>query len=314
MAEQTLTNLRPASAGKAVTPHLLLVLACAFWGGNVVAGRALSMDGPDQISPAVLNALRWSVAIVALAPFTLSRLGAEWALVRTFAGKLLVLGTLGVAGYYLLFYNAVETVPAIEAGLLVGAMPAVIMGLALALRTESASATRIAGLAIALIGSLGTVASHAGHGFGGQHVPGDTLILAAVLCWSVYTILLRRWKIPLSTLVLTFSTAVLGLLVTLVAVGCEITAGTVSLHVTGHSVLLTLYIGLFPAIGSTLCWNEAVRRLGAGTPAVFMTTIPVFAIGFAVAFLGERIEALDILCLAFVAIGVGLVVRTPAAR
>jgi drug/metabolite transporter (DMT)-like permease len=31
-------------------------------------------------------------------------------------------------------------------------------------------------------------------------------------------------------------------------------------------VLLTVYIGLFPAIGSTLCWNEAVRRLGAGTP------------------------------------------------
>ena len=313
MAEQTMADIRPAAAGRTVTPYLLLVLACAFWAGNVVAGRALSMDGPDRISPAFLNALRWSVALAVLAPFALTRVQAEWKVVRSFARKLLVLGALGVAGYYLLFYNAVETVPAIEAGLLVGAMPAVIMGLALALRTESASAYRIIGLAIALFGSLATVAAHARQGFGGQHVPGDTLVLAAVLCWSVYTILLRRWKIPLSTLVLTFATAVLGFLITLVAVAGEIAAGTASLHVTGQSVLLTLYIGLFPAIGSTLCWNEAVRRLGAGTAAVFMTLIPVFAIGFAVAFLGEPVHALDLVCLACVAIGVGLVVRTPAA-
>ncbi len=271
------------------------------------------MEGPDRISPAILNALRWSVALAALTPFALARVEAEWAVVRLFAGKLLVLGTLGVAGYYLLFYNAVETVPAIEAGLLVGAMPAVIMGLALAVRTESASAYRIVGLAIALSGSLATVAAHSGHDVGGQHVHGDALILAAVLCWSVYTILLRRWRIPLSTLVLTFCTAVLGLVVTLVAVACEIMAGTATLHVTAQSVLLTLYIGLFPAIGSTLCWNEAVRRLGAGTPAVFMTLIPVFAIGFAVVFLGEPVDALDLLCLSFVAAGVALVVRTPAA-
>ena len=53
-----------AAVSRPFGPYLLLILACAFWGGNVVAGRALAMAGPDQISPAVLNALRWKTCLV----------------------------------------------------------------------------------------------------------------------------------------------------------------------------------------------------------------------------------------------------------
>jgi drug/metabolite transporter (DMT)-like permease len=304
--------VRNEAVDKPVIPYFLLVLACIFWAGNVVAGRALSMAGPDQISPAVLNALRWGIALVALAPFVLPRLRAQAPVLRAHAVKLLALGTLGIAGYYLLFYLAVETVPAIEAGLLVGAMPAIIMGLTLALKSERPSSIRLVGLSAALVGSLATVAAHEATRGAANHHFGDFLMIAAVLCWSVYTILLQRWKIPISTLVLTFSTASVGLLVTLLAVACECMAQIATLHLTEKSVLLTVYIGLFPAIGSTLCWNEAVRRLGAGTPGVFLTLIPVFSTGLAAALLGERIDALDILCLALVVGGVALVVRNPA--
>ena len=314
MSDPSRTISRPEAVSRPVYPTLLLVLACAFWGGNVVAGRALSIAGPDQVSPAVLNALRWSIALLALAPVAIARLRTEWGVVRASAVKLLVLGTLGVAGYYLLFYNAVETVPAIEAGLLVGAMPAVIVGLALALRSETASRSRLIGLALALLGSLATVTSHAGLVARVQPSSGDALIVAAILCWSVYTVLLQRWRLPISTVTLTFSTAVAGLLVTLLAVAYEIAVGTAMVPGTGHSMLLVLYVGLFPAIGSTLCWNEAVRLLGASTPAVFMTLIPVFSTGFAVTLLGEGIGPFDVLCLALVVGGVALAVKRPASR
>ena len=305
----------PAPAGsidRQFVPYGLLILACLFWAGNVVGGRALSMGGPDQISPALLNALRWGIAVVALAPFALPRLRAEAPVLRAHFAKLLALGALGIAAHHLLFYLAMATVPAIEAGLLVGAMPAIIMGLALALGTERASGLRLLGLAGALLGSLATVAAHETWRGTSQHRFGDGLMVAAVLCWSAYTILLQRWKIPLSTLVLTFSTASFGLLVTLLAVAYEVVSRTAQLHVTGTSMLLTLYIGLFPAIGSMLCWNQAVRRLGAGTPAVFMTLIPVFSTGLAVVLLGEPLRVQDIVCLALVMGGVGLVVRNPA--
>ena len=292
-------------------PYALLVIASVFWAGNVVAGRALSMPGPDQISPAILNSLRWGVALIALTPFVLPTLRAEWGVVSANRTKLLILGAFGIAGYYLLFYDAVRTMPAVEAGLLVGAMPAVIMIMALMLGTERATGPRLAGLAAALLGSLLTVAFHESSGSGLTSDGGDATIIAAVLCWSVYTNLLKRWSIPLSTLVLTFCTAFLGLLVTLLFVGFELADRTASIHWTDNDLLLTLYVGLFPAIGSTLCWNEAVRRVGVGTAAVFLTLIPVFATGLAMTFLDEPIGAFDLVCLSLVVAGVMLVVKNP---
>lgn len=296
----------------ALLPYGLLVVASAFWAGNVVAGRALAMPGPDQISPAILNALRWGIALIVLAPFVLPRLRAEWGIVCAYRAKLLLLGVVGIAGYYLLFYKAVQTVPAVEAGLIVGAMPAAIMVLALMLGTERVTGPRLTGLAAALVGSLLTVGLHDSGKSGVVPNAGDVMIVAAVLCWSVYTVVLKRWSIPLSTLVLTFCIAFAGLLATLLAVGLEIASGTASIHWTSNDLLLTVYVALFPAIGSTLCWNEAVRRLGVGTPGVFLTLIPIFSTGLAATLLKEQIGLPDVLCLALVAGGVMLVVKHPA--
>jgi drug/metabolite transporter (DMT)-like permease len=43
-----------------------------------------------------------------------------------------------------------------------------------------------------------------------------------------------------------------------------------------------------------------------------LTLIPAFSTGFAIVLLGERIEAIDIICLLLVVGGVGLVVSKPA--
>jgi drug/metabolite transporter (DMT)-like permease len=75
---------------------------------------------------------------------------------------------------------------------------------------------------------------------------------------------------------------------------------------SAETILAVLYIGLFPALGSTPCWNTAVTRVGAGAAGVFMTLIPIFATGLAVPTLGERLEPYHLIALGLVVGGVGL--------
>jgi len=83
--------VNPAAPGSRGTAFLLLALATLFWAGNWVLGRALR----DVFEPAALNFWRWLIASIALAPFALPGLRANFAVIRRSAGLLLALSFLG---------------------------------------------------------------------------------------------------------------------------------------------------------------------------------------------------------------------------
>jgi drug/metabolite transporter (DMT)-like permease len=288
-------------------PYLLLTLAAFFWGGNVVVGRLLGAEGVHRIPPATLTALRWGIALVVLAPLALPELRERWGVVRAKAPWLAALGVISIAGYYLPFYAAMRTVPALDGGLIVGAGPAVILALAVLARQERLDGWRSLGVLAAIVGAayamthgdltrISRIALTAGH----------AMIAFSVLCWGVYTVLLRRWKIDLPPLALLCALVALGLAATLPLAAWEIASEPRPADLSAQTILAVLYIGLFPAVGSTLCWNTAVARVGAGAAGVFMTLIPIFATALAVPALGERLEPYHLIALALVVGGVGL--------
>ena len=73
--------------------YAMLVLVVLFWAGNSIAGRAVHEDVP----PFTLALVRWTGALILLAPFAWRHLRRDWPMARRHWRAIVLLGVLGVA-------------------------------------------------------------------------------------------------------------------------------------------------------------------------------------------------------------------------
>lgn len=266
------------------SPYLLLTLATLFWAGNFVLARAMH----EMIPPMAMAFWRWTLAAALLLPFGWRRALAQRELVRRGLPALVALGLLGVAGFNTLVYTALTTTTATNAVLLNSAMPAVIVALSWAVLGERITRVQALGLAISFAGVVTIVARGEWAGLLALTVtPGDLWVLAAVLSWSAYTVLLR-WRPP--------GLDPVAFLTVIVPVGCVALlplylwerSGGAAVEISGAVFLSLAYFAVFPSLASYLCWNRAVAEVGPSRAGLFIHLMPVFGTVLAVAFLGER--------------------------
>jgi drug/metabolite transporter (DMT)-like permease len=114
---------------------------------------------------------------------------------------------------------------------------------------------------------------------------GDLLVIAAVVCYAGYSVLLgRRPRVhPLAFIATTFW---LGTLFLLPFYLWE-TLSVAALQVTPANLLVIGYVMIFPSIVSYLCFNRGVELVGANRAGLFIHLMPVFGSLMAVIFLGE---------------------------
>ncbi|HEV7416455.1 MAG TPA: EamA family transporter, partial [Tianweitania sediminis] len=84
------------------TAYLLLVFTMLLWAGNAVAGKF----AVGNISPMLLNTLRWLIAAVVLALLARKRLQSEWPVMKANAPLLFGLGAAGMTGFGISLYVA----------------------------------------------------------------------------------------------------------------------------------------------------------------------------------------------------------------
>jgi drug/metabolite transporter (DMT)-like permease len=114
---------------------------------------------------------------------------------------------------------------------------------------------------------------------------GDLLVIAAVVCYAGYSVLLgRRPRThPLALLAVIFW---LGTLILLPLYLWE-TLTVAALHVSPANLMVIAYVMVFPSIVSYLCFNRGVELVGANRAGLFIHLMPVFGSLMAVVFLGE---------------------------
>ncbi len=170
-----------------VSPYLLLTLANLFWAGNWVISRAFR----GELPPIALSFWRWVVALLCLLPFALPHVRRDWPQLRAAWPWLLFLGALGTGGYNVLVYGGLQYTTAINGTLLNSFVPVMIVLIAWLAQGKRLHGREAAGILVSFIGVLAIVA----HG-DWQRLReltlnvGDLWILASVLAWSAYTLLL----------------------------------------------------------------------------------------------------------------------------
>ncbi|MGO3141108.1 MAG: DMT family transporter [Galactobacter sp.] len=246
-----------------------LLGATLFWAGNYVVGA----HAVAEIDPVSLVLLRWALALVPLVIIAQVVERPNWRTVFAAWPWLLLLSGLGLLGYNLLLYFALEHTTAFDASLINAFNPALItLAAAMFLRLRL-TAWSVGGVLTALVGVLvvlsdGDLGRLVGTGFG----TGQLLMLGAIVVWTGYTIV-GRLAPPLPPI---SSTAVqAGMSVVMVA-PISLAVGGPTWPTSTSALLSLIFIALFPSVGSYLLWNRALTLIPASSAGVFLNLITVF--------------------------------------
>ncbi|WP_296889326.1 DMT family transporter [Thiobacillus sp.] len=251
--------------------YLAVTITTFFWGANfVLAGWVL-----EDLSPDWASALRFLFGAGLMSVLAWWRGENLAGLARRYAANYLLLGLVGIVGFNLLFFRAMQTTSADNGALIMATNPLLTTLLAAATLRERVSAKHWAALPIALSG-VAIVITH-GELARLQHlqiVEGDLLMLGANLTWAAFNICSRRFSPNASAIAntaLMMSTGALVLLAIAAASGA-------ALSMPGPQAFSALVImTIAGTVLAYLFWGIGIRQLGAGRTSLFLNLVPVFA-------------------------------------
>ena len=292
-------------SGPPVWAYAALTATVLFWSGNFIAGRSLR----DEIDPAMVNFIRWSVALVIFLPLAAPHLRRSWRIGLREWRYLAALGALGVAMFQTFVYTGLTATPVFNALLVIATTPAILLIWTSVIDRAPPRPVQIAGIGLSMAGAALMIAK----GDLGALVRlelywGDLWIAGAALAWSAYTLLLRRAPADLD--------AWTSLSLSMVAGWAFMIPFALWSYAEGPPPLgdwavwaRILYIALFASILAFVLWGYGVRHVGPVRAGQFINLMPIFGGGLAVLLLGETLQPYHLAGAACAFSGVWLVNR-----
>lgn len=283
-------------------PYLLLLVAVLSWSGNFVIGRGVH----DLVPPIALSFWRWLVAFLILLPFALRTTWRERELVARHWRFLVVQGILGVTGFNTLVYLGLQTTGAINAVVVNSTIPVIIVFISFLVYREGITLRQAIGGIVSFFGVTWIISHGAPASLFALHAnTGDLWILAAALTWGSYSVFLRHYPEGLHPLAFLLCIMVTGLLSLAPFYAWEHLSGR-TIRFDRTTVVTVLYVALFASVIAFICWNRAVRWVGANRAGIFVHLMPVFGTLLAILFLNERLQGYHLFGIAAVALGITL--------
>lgn len=265
---------------------ILLVLCNLFWAGNYVFGKYVVAE----MSPLWITFSRWFLASFILIAAACILEKPDWRSVIKEGHILTGMAVLGIVLYTMILYSALNYTSSTNAALVSALNPAVMAVFAAVFLRERISRLQVSGIGISLIGVFVILTDgHVGRILQVEYNKGDLLMLAAILVWTIYSVVGKRLTATPPITATAASSAIATVMMAPFAVyqGIDLAAIT-PLAWTGIA-----YITIFPSVFSFIFWNVGVREIGANKTAIFLNLIPVFTAAISWV-LGNRITAAQI--------------------
>ncbi len=255
------------------------MIAVLIWGSTFV----LTQTAMRGFAPLTLVVLRFVLALVVLYPLARRK---GFRLRQVFERENLLIGLTGVALFYALQNVGLMYTSAVNATLIVAALPATTVLIETLLYGVHLHPLQVAGIAMAVVGTaMVSTLNQSAEISGGWR--GDLCIVGSMLAWSFYTVLLSRVSPERDTLAVTAGSFGAGILMVLPFALVE-TARVGLPHVDGASLGAMLYLSLCASGLATWLWNRGARVLEASVSASFTNLVPVIGVVIAL-FTGDRI-------------------------
>lgn len=277
---------------------IFLVLANLFWAGNYIFGKYVIAE----ISPLWLTFIRWLVAFLFLLPISYFLERPRYReIIKQFWLPLSIAGVLGIIGYNLLLYGALEYTSPMNAAIVNSLNPAIIVILSFFLLKERITFVNAAGFIISLVGVLFILTNgHLQWILQTSYNRGDLMMLLAGVVWALYSIIGKKLAVPPIT-----ATACSVFFSILLLFPFLFLQPLPLVELSGKGWIGIIYICLFPSVFSFLFWNMSVKKVGPSYAGIYLNLIAVFT-AMITFLLGGNISAPQLIGGAFVLIGVYL--------
>lgn len=267
-------------------PYLLVALTYLFWALNIVIGR----HAMSSIPPVTLGIWRWAIAGMILLPFTWPYLKRDWPLIRANIGMLCILGVSGTTGYGIASYWALQYTQAINGLLIQCTMPVIVGITTYIVIGEKLNARQMTGIAISFLGvALILLRGDPDVLHSISFNRGDLWFVAAMLIFAFYSPLTRTFRAPIHPMSFLTITIITGTAIAFPLYVWEM-AVVGAPPMTVQTLLISIYVAVFPSIIAYLCFNRGIQLIGPNPVAAMYPLIIVFGSSSAILFLGERPE------------------------
>lgn len=252
--------------------YALIIVSTFFWGGNFALAAPILHD----LSPLWAAALRFSLGALIMIGYLSWRGDNLLTPARQHAGAYMLIGAIGIGGFNVLFFYALQTTTAGNAALIMATNPLTTTLLAAVTLGERPGRRLLLSLPLALAGVVVVISngeiSRLTHL---QDLRGDLLMLGANLAWAIYNVLSRSImpKLPALTNTTLVMTAGAMILLAIAVISGD------PVHMPGMSASIAL--ALMVLLGTVMAywfWNAGIAQLGAGRTALFLNLVPVFAL------------------------------------
>jgi drug/metabolite transporter (DMT)-like permease len=245
-----------------------MVVCNLFWAGNYVFGKYVI----TEMTPLWITFSRWALAMFLLFPIAHYIEKPVWKAAKKDWFLLLCMGMLGVIGFNMVLYSALEYTTATNAALVSALNPGVIVIFSVVLYRERVSILQAGGFFISLLGALIILTNgELKRVLQAQFNTGDLLMVVAIIIWTLYSLIGRRLVTPPIT-----ATAIsTGIGVALMA-PFALAQGIDIARIGALSITGILYMVIFPSVCSFVFWNLSVQAIGASKAGVFLNLVPVF--------------------------------------
>lgn len=260
-----------------------LALTNLFWASNAVLARFVTGDIP----PLTLSFGRWLFALLILLPFAWPHLKGCWSEVRRQWQVVLVLGLLGITIYNTVLYLAAYSTTAVNITLVSSTLPLItLLAVWLMLRQRPGN-WQLLGIGASLLGVLIIIARGSLESLLGlEFSRGDLLIFGIACCWSVYSIILRKYPLKVHPVALLTILMIAGIPLLLLLFLVEY-FWVVSVSFTSSTFSAFAYVAIFPSILAYLLWGYGVKEMGPNVAALSCYLMPLFTALMAIPMLGE---------------------------
>ena len=273
--------------------YLFVLITMCIWGGFTILSR---LSAKWHIVAWDLTALRFAFAFLILMPILLYRRDHHF----LFQKQSIVLALVGGIGYCLTVYSGFYFSPAAHAAIFLNGFIPVCTALAAWLIYKQPFDRHmwvsIGVISISLIAMTYLLLMNSRQPFG----MGDVFFVLGAVCWGVFSVLLREsnmtaWQAMCS--VASWS-AILYLPAYWLFIPKHL-AEVEPLHIA----IQTLFHGVLVVIVATICYVEAIKRLGAFQAGSIVTLAPFIAAVLAIPLLNEPVSP-AIIC-GLIGIGIG---------
>ena len=280
---------------------VLLIASSFFWSGNFFSGKIAFLS---DLSPFKLSFFRWILALLILLPFTYAQIIRDLKYYKKNILLMTIISILGVTIFNSFTYISLQTTMVINSTLMASVAPVMIIGFSwLIFRTKTTN-LQFAGIFLSLLGAFVIVLKgNLNNLYNLYFTAGDLWMLAAVVSWCLYSVLLKKIDSKTSQLANLEVMIIIGVIFIIPFYIIE-SFNTTYLPSTGLDLAIIGYVAVFASIVAFFSWNKGVSIIGPNRASLFLHLIPVFSAVWAISFLNEKFAFFHVIGVFFILSGI----------